>query len=162
MPGGRTGFWNPFEAASDFVGGILETPKKLVKKLVPKELAGIMQMAAPFVAPGSPWGAAALSALGQYKQRGKINPLQLAMSTAPGWTNQGVANLASKIPGLSDQRVTQFTDWLGQGGSNIDRWYRKFLKKSFRTNRYGYKATIDESLFYGWNFRRRWLNIWVQ
>ena len=43
-----------------------------------------MQVAAPFVAPHSMLGAAALSGLGQYKSRGKINPLQLAMSVAPG------------------------------------------------------------------------------
>jgi hypothetical protein len=144
MPGGRTGFWNPFEAASDFVGGILETPKKLVKKLVPKELAGIMQMAAPFVAPGNPWGAAAMSALGQYKQRGKINPLQLAMSTAPGWTNQGVANLASKIPGLSDQRVSQFTDWLGRG-DDMTGGTGNFLRSLLGQTDTG--IDIDETLF---------------
>ena len=58
MPGGRTGF------------GILKKIKRGVKKLIPKELAGIMQVAAPFVAPMGPWGmagAAALSGLGQYK-----------------------------------------------------------------------------------------------
>ena len=33
----------------------LEPAKKAVKKLVPKEVAGIMQAAAPFVAPYSLW-----------------------------------------------------------------------------------------------------------
>ena len=72
MPGGRTGF------------GFFDKAKKFVKKIVPKELAGIMQVAAPFVAPHSMLGAAALSGLGQYKGKGKINPLQLMMSMAPG------------------------------------------------------------------------------
>ena len=70
--GNRTGF------------GILKKIKRGIKKLVPKELAGIMQVAAPFVAPHSMLGAAALSGLGQYKSKGKINPFQLAMSVAPG------------------------------------------------------------------------------
>ena len=70
--GNRTGF------------GILKKIKRGIKKLVPKELAGIMQVAAPFVAPHSMLGAAALSGLGQYKSRGKISPFQLAMSVAPG------------------------------------------------------------------------------
>jgi len=71
-------------------GGLARKPylfggiKRRLKKLIPKEAAGIMQMAAPFVAPHSMLGAAALSGLGQYKSRGKINPLQLAMSVAPG------------------------------------------------------------------------------
>jgi len=80
--GSRTGYWNPIKAA-----------KKAVKKLIPKELAGIMQMAAPFVAPHSMLGAAALSGLGQYKSKGKINPLTLAMSVAPGIRNEHISKL---------------------------------------------------------------------
>ena len=52
--GNRTGF------------GFFKKLKKRVKKLIPKELAGVMQVAAPFVAPHSLIGAAALSGLGQY------------------------------------------------------------------------------------------------
>ena len=72
-------------------GGLARKPylfggiKRRLKKLIPKEVAGIMQGAAPFMAPTiGPWGAAALSGLGQYKSKGKINPLQLLMSAAPG------------------------------------------------------------------------------
>ena len=59
--------------------------KKVAKKLVPKEAAGIMQMAAPFVSATNPWLGGAMYGLGSLKQRGRINPLMLALSTAPGW-----------------------------------------------------------------------------
>jgi len=79
---------------------------KKIKKLIPKEAAGIMQMAAPFVAPHSMLGAAALSGLGQLRGRGKINPLMLALSTAPGWTGRfNVRNqLQQRAPWL-DKRL---------------------------------------------------------
>ena len=56
---------------------------KAVKKIVPKEVAGIMQAAAPFVAASNPMAALALTTAGQYKQRGRISPLQTALSLAP-------------------------------------------------------------------------------
>ena len=80
-------------------GGLARKPylfggiKRAIKKLIPKEVAGIMQVAAPFVAPHSMLGAAALSGLGQYKSRGKINPLQLGMSLAPGLKSEHLAKL---------------------------------------------------------------------
>ena len=82
--GNRTGF------------GILKKIKRGIKKLVPKELAGIMQMAAPFVAPHSMLGAAALSGLGQYKSKGKLNPFQLAMSVAPGLRGEHLGRFMPK------------------------------------------------------------------
>jgi len=54
---------------------------------MPKELSGIAQMAAPFVsgATGNPLFGAALSYLGQARAgEGKINPLKIAMASAPG------------------------------------------------------------------------------
>ena len=56
MSGGRTGYWKPWKKA-----------KKFVKKLIPKELAGAMQVAAPFMPAqfGIP-----MAALGSYKQKG--------------------------------------------------------------------------------------------
>ena len=62
---------------------ILGAPKKAVQKLVPKEVAGIMQAAAPFVAASNPMAALALTTAGQYKSRGRINPLQTILSLAP-------------------------------------------------------------------------------
>ena len=52
------------------VGKVLGGAKKAVKKLVPKEVAGIMQAAAPFVAASNPMAALALTTGGQIKSRG--------------------------------------------------------------------------------------------
>jgi len=54
---------------------------------MPKELSGIAQIAAPFVAGGgNPFLAMALSAAGQARSgRGDINPLKVALSGAPGF-----------------------------------------------------------------------------
>ena len=52
---------------------------KLSQKLMPKELAGIAQFAAPFAGKFAPL----LYAAGAAKQRGKINPVMLAMMAAP-------------------------------------------------------------------------------
>ena len=66
---------------------IFDKIKKQARKLMPKELSGIAQAAAPFVAgaTGNPLLGAALSYLGQARSgRGDINPLKIAMSSAPG------------------------------------------------------------------------------
>ena len=67
--------------------GILSKIKRQARKLMPKELSGIAQMAAPFVAgSGNPFLAMALSAAGQARAGdGKINPLKIALSGAPGF-----------------------------------------------------------------------------
>ncbi len=57
---------------------------KVAQKLVPKELAGIARMAAPFVSASSLPAGLFLSALGQAKQRGSINPLETILAAAPG------------------------------------------------------------------------------
>ena len=53
---------------------------KVAKKIVPKEIAGIMRVAAPFV-PG-PAGTLMYLA-GTAKQRGRISPVDLALAAAP-------------------------------------------------------------------------------
>ena len=59
--------------------------KKTVRKVVPKEVAGIMTAAAPFVAPYSLPAAAALSIGGQLRTgQGRINPILTGMSLLPG------------------------------------------------------------------------------
>ena len=93
MPGGRTGF------------GILKKLKRGVKKLIPKELAGIMQVAAPFVAPHSLLGAGLMSGLGQYKQSGKISPLQLMMSMAPGVRGEHLGKFRPEGMGAKDNVI---------------------------------------------------------
>ena len=53
---------------------------KVARKLVPKEIAGIMRVAAPFV--GGPAGTLMYLA-GTAKQRGRISPVDLALAAAP-------------------------------------------------------------------------------
>ena len=111
-------------------GGLARKPylfggiKRRLKKLIPKEAAGIMQMAAPFVAPHSMLGAAALSGLGQYKSRGKINPLQLAMSVAPGLKGKHVNPIFEKFnrgTGIADE-ASVMRNLMGRmpGGQKMD------------------------------------------
>ena len=72
--------------------GILSKIKRQARKLMPKELSGIAQMAAPFVsgATGNPLFGAALSYLGQARAgEGKINPFKIAMASAPGLQFKG-------------------------------------------------------------------------
>jgi len=52
---------------------------KVVKKVVPKEIAGIMQVAAPFTGPAAPF----VYAAGAYKQSGRINPMVAASLALP-------------------------------------------------------------------------------
>jgi len=52
---------------------------KAIKKIVPKELAGIMQVAAPLAGPYAPL----VYAAGAYKQSGRINPIALATMALP-------------------------------------------------------------------------------
>ena len=107
MPGGRTGF------------GLLGKAKKFVKKMVPKELAGIMQVAAPFVAPHSLLGAGLMSGLGQYKQSGKISPLQLMMSMAPGVRGEHLGKFRPEGMGAKDNVIRNLMQ-RSNLGSNID------------------------------------------
>mgnify|MGYP003125750667 CR=1 FL=1 len=53
--------------------------KKTVRKVVPKELAGIMQVAAPFTGAAAPF----VYAAGSLKQTGRINPIVAASLAAP-------------------------------------------------------------------------------
>jgi len=58
---------------------------KIAQKIVPKEIASIARMAAPFVAgAGNPGLGALISAAAQAKQKGRINPFETALAAAPG------------------------------------------------------------------------------
>jgi len=70
---------NPFKKIANVGKKIVGGAGKVVKKLVPKELAGIMQVAAPFTGAAAPF----VYAAGAYKQSGKINPMALAAMSAP-------------------------------------------------------------------------------
>ena len=68
--------------------------KKVVQKVVPKELAGIMQVAAPFTGAAAPF----VYAAGALKQTGRINPILTAGSLLPGVRFQGGQGLAAFKP----------------------------------------------------------------
>ena len=73
---------------------IFDKIKKQARKLMPKELSGIAQLAAPFVGANNALYGAGLSFLGQARSgEGKINPLKIAMSAAPGLRFQGGTGL---------------------------------------------------------------------
>jgi hypothetical protein len=91
-----------------------KTVKKTVRKVVPKELAGIMQVAAPFVAPTSLPGALALSLGGQLRSgQGKINPFSTLAAIAPSeqfrnfYTGYDVDLPFGKSFSLGDNKLTE-------------------------------------------------------
>ena len=57
---------------------------KIASKIVPKEIAGIMRVAAPFLPPGY---REAAYLLGTAKQTGRISPMDLALAAAPTFFN---------------------------------------------------------------------------
>jgi len=84
--------------------GLLKKIKRTVRKIVPKEVSGIMRAAAPFVAPYSLPAAAALSIGGQLRSgQGRISPLETVLALAPSDAARG---LTRKVPG--GQALDQF------------------------------------------------------
>ena len=84
--------------------GLLKKIKRTVRKIVPKEVSGIMRAAAPFVAPYSLPAAAALSIGGQLRAgQGRISPLETVLALAP---SDAARNLTKKVPG--GQALDQF------------------------------------------------------
>ena len=94
---------------------ILGGAGKAVKKIVPKEVAGIMQVAAPFVAASNPMAALALTTAGQYKSRGRINPLQTILSLAPSPQARGFMRGDIAPFGIENLRLTGRAADLGLG-----------------------------------------------
>jgi len=83
---------------------------KVASKIVPKEIAGIMRAAAPFLPPGY---REAAYLLGTAKQTGRISPMDLALAAAPTFFNKtqmgqniksGVGNFT--LPGM-DKNLSQ-------------------------------------------------------
>ena len=83
---------------------------KVASKIVPKEIAGIMRVAAPFLPPGY---REAAYLLGTAKQTGRISPMDLALAAAPTFFNKtqmgqniksGVGNFT--LPGM-DKNLSQ-------------------------------------------------------
>ena len=73
---------------------------KVAKKIVPKEIAGIMRVAAPFLPPGY---REAAYLMGTAKQTGRISPVDLALAAAPTFFSK--TDLGRGIT----QRVGDFT-----------------------------------------------------
>ena len=72
-----------------------KTIGKAIKKLVPKELAGIMQVAAPFTGPAAPF----VYAAGAYKQRGTLGPRDLFAAATLGLPYAGSVGQGKGILG---------------------------------------------------------------
>jgi hypothetical protein len=76
---------------------------KVAQKIMPKELAGIARMAAPFVAgAGNPGLGALISAAAQSKQKGRINPFETALAAAPGFAYGKGAYFGDEKKGFLD------------------------------------------------------------
>ena len=105
----------PFKKLKSLGKKVLKPVGKAVKKIVPKELAGIMQAAAPFVAASNPIAALALTTAGQYKQRGRISPLQTALSLAPSPQVRGFTRGETGLFGLDSLKLTGKGAEIGQG-----------------------------------------------
>ena len=89
----------PIKKLKRAAGKVLGGAKKVVRKVVPKEVAGIMTAAAPFVAPYSLPAAAALSIGGQLRTgQGRINPFITGASLLPGIRFAGGAGLGAFKP----------------------------------------------------------------
>mgnify|MGYP003118113327 CR=1 FL=1 len=71
--------------------------KKGVRKIIPKEVSGIMRAAAPFVAASNPLAGIGLSVAGQLRSgRGRISPLETVLAAAP---SEPFRDLTKRIPG---------------------------------------------------------------
>jgi hypothetical protein len=93
--------------------------KKVVRKVVPKEIAGIMQVAAPFVAAGPAGipGALALSLGGQLRQgRGRISPLKTLLAIAPSQRFRDFTGVFAKNPNKLQSLGRGFDDFLYGAG----------------------------------------------
>jgi hypothetical protein len=93
--------------------------KKTVRKIVPKEVAGIMQVAAPFVAPASLPGALALSLGGQLRSgQGRINPFATLAAIAPSQQFREFTGAFAKNPNKLQSLGRRVDDFLYGGASN--------------------------------------------
>jgi len=79
-------------------GKITKPFTKIASKIVPKEIAGIMRTAAPFLPPGY---REAAYLLGTAKQTGRISPVDLALAAVPYAKNTGIGQtITNKIGGF--------------------------------------------------------------
>ena len=97
---------------------------KLARKLVPKEIDGIMRTAAPFLPPGY---REAAYLLGTAKQTGRISPVDLALAAAPTFFSKtdmgrGIAKSVGdfKLPGMERDLRTLAVGSKGTPGGPVD------------------------------------------
>jgi len=86
---------------------------KVAKKLVPKEVAGIMRAAAPFLPPGY---REAAYLLGTAKQTGRISPIDLALAAAPTIGKMKVGESGQTISSRLGSMKVPFT---GEEGKSL-------------------------------------------
>lgn len=97
------------------VGKVTKPITKLSKKIVPKEIAGIMRVAAPFL-PGGFREAAYL--MGTARQTGRISPVDLALIAAPrigGIKTPGGQTVSQRLGAIK----VPFTSGEGQEGKTL-------------------------------------------
>jgi len=88
--------------------------KKGVRKIVPKELSGIMRVAAPFVSASNPLAGIGLSVAGQLRsERGRINPLETVLAAAPSKPFRDFTMGNLDIPDALEQKI------FGEGNYDI-------------------------------------------
>ena len=97
------------------VGKVTKPFTKVAKKLVPKELAGIMRTVAPFLPPGY---REAAYLLGTAKQTGRISPVDLALVLAPQVGKMKLGNEQTIAQRLGAIKVP-FTGGEGQTGKTL-------------------------------------------
>jgi len=103
--------------------------RRKLRKLIPKEIAGVLEIGAPFAAAsvGGPWGAAlgaTMGGLGSLKRTGKFSPKSMAIgalgSAGPEWgttrEGKGLERFFSKEPSylknIWANRADYMPDWL--------------------------------------------------
>ena len=129
---------------------------KVARKIVPKEIAGIMRIAAPFV--GGPAGSLMYLA-GTAKQKGRISPMDLALTAAPyigSRTLPKTGRLSKFVPeGLRGQTISQaiggievpFTDKFSKIKGNQNKTLREVLLGYNKLGEQVYDAKSDSFIF---------------
>ena len=95
------------------VGKVTKPFTKVAKKLVPREIAGIMRTAAPFLPPGY---REAAYLLGTAKQTGRISPIDLALTLAPTIGKMKVGESGQTISSRLGSMKVPFT---GEEGKSL-------------------------------------------
>jgi len=113
---------------------------KVAKKIVPKEVAGIMRVAAPFLPPGY---REAAYLLGTAKQTGRISPIDLALAAAPTIGKIQIGDTGQTIGGRIGSMKVPFTGEEGKTLKEVLVGGQKFMGPE------GKGAAIDTSGIFG-------------